>query len=633
MTTQKRHSFTDVVWEKYGAKIEKAAAGYVAENFRQLGLQTHRGDEPDEAHMAHLSLRRIIPYDTPGDRVDFDAVAAAYIEVYKTSRSHAVKREFKQWLRVACSVELDGGLRDFRIVNTGIYNHGENRAAGTLTDTLVPYICADRLDAAADAITARYYPEALLEPTPIDVRRFAENMGLTIREICLSRSSAVFGQMVFNDCTVEYYDMDTRRYDTLEAARGTVLVDSEIYFLRTLGSWNNTVIHECVHWEQHRKAFGLERLHGENADAIRCQSAEKTAQTRTGADWMEWQANALAPRVLMPRGAFKRKAAEIAARHMAKTQTAKIADVIREVIFELHEFFGVSIQSAKIRMIDIGYTSAIGVFEYVDDRYLPAYSFGDGAAGRNRTFSIPVAASNRQYAANPGFRRLIDSGGFVYINAHYCINAPEYVAANGYGVLEMTEYATQNMDECCLAFERLTRPNDDFGVRGYTEHALFHNAVSQTVTAHEYSRNEQNRAVEARAAALLAERDEVRAAVKVMEKLPATFHKSLVKLMEWRGVTNEQLAASALLSAKTIQRLRAQAERKCEMQTLVAVCIGLHLPPYMSMPLIEKAGLKIKVGKKSMTYAHLLSAHFRGTVYEANEYLEAAGYPPLSGRE
>ena len=307
--------------------------------------------------------------------------------------------------------------------------------------------------------------------------------------------------------------------------------------------------------------------------------------------------------------------------------------MIADAVIELSDFFGVSVQSAKIRMIDVGYTEAIGVFEYVDDRYVPAYSFENGAAGKNQTFSIPVLDSAHQYVFNADFQRLVDSGNFVYIDAHYCINDPKYVTANKYGILEMTGYAVKHIDECCLIFDRSTRPNDNFGVQRYTECILFQSAVSRTVTEYKYSHNDHNRDIASRAAVMLAEYGEVKAAVKIMEQLPATFHQSLIALMKWRGVTNEQLAEKSLLSPKTIQRMRTNPDYKCDIRTLVAVCIGLQLPSYVSTDLIEKAGIKIKIGVENMTYAHILSTYSKSTIFEANEYLEVAGYPPLSGSE
>lgn len=37
---------------------------------------------------------------------------------------------------------------------------------------------------------------------------------------------------------------------------GTILIDPRVAYIRNLGALNNTIIHECVHWHIHRKAFG-----------------------------------------------------------------------------------------------------------------------------------------------------------------------------------------------------------------------------------------------------------------------------------------------------------------------------------------------------------------------------------------
>ena len=58
---------------------------------------------------------------------------------------------------------------------------------------------------------------------------------------------------------------------------------------------------------------------------------------------------------------------------------------MESVVFELADFFGVSKLSAKIRMIDLGYKEAIGVFTYVDDHYI-SNSFEAAAMQKNQTF-------------------------------------------------------------------------------------------------------------------------------------------------------------------------------------------------------------------------------------------------------
>lgn len=635
MADNKKRSFSSVVWKQYSDDIEKAVSVYVDENWQQLDLHAHRVQNPDEAYLDDLRFHRLISYDAPGDIIKFDIVVIAGIAIFETSHSQAIDGEVDKWFRVSCEVELNDGLHDFRIIDIDEYDHRQNNPQGYLTDSLVPYIGTAQLEQTAEAILKQYYPQALEKPAPVDVRVFAENMGLTIKEARLSRTGTIFGVMIFTDCTIDYYDLDIRRFDLLEVERKTLLVDPEVYFLRSLGSWNNTVIHECVHWEKHRKVFELERMYNENVRMIRCQVSEKETdeQKRTDTGWMEWHANALAPRIQMPRNPFRQKAAELIAEYKKSWQTENVSDVMPSVILELSDFFGVSLQAAKIRMIDVGYTEAIGTYEYVDDRYVPSHSFKDGAIGKNQTYSVPIVDSIIEYAVNPDFGRMMDSGNFVYVDSHFCINDPKYVVQNEHGIFEMTEYATRNMDECCLSFDRTTRPNTSFGANRYTECVLFQHAVSKTISDFKYNHTDHNKDVEARAAVMRAEIDEAKSAAKMMESLPATFHQALVALMKWRGMTNEQLAEKALISSKTIQRMRNDPDHKNDLETVIAVCIGLQLPPYISDPFIEKAGLKLKVGEKGITYAHLLTTLYQNPIHEFNEYLEVAGYPPLSGKE
>lgn len=630
----KARSFTGYIWNRYSGEIEKAVSGYIEENLSRLELGSRYAWEQDEAELAELNLHRVIARDAPGTRVSFDVIAIAEIVVYHTSHSEAMESGAQKWFRVSCEAELSGGFKDFSIKSIDEYDNSGNKTRGSLTDTLVPLIYAADLEQHAEAILADAYPEALSAPVAVDVREFAQRLGLTVEERRLSRGATIFGEMIFSDCKADYYDDSARRYVSFGAAAGTILVDPEIYFLRTLGSWNNTVIHECVHWIKHRRVFELERLYDENVSRIRCKVAESAAdeQKRSDTEWMEWHANALAPRILMPRRTFRQKADEIISRYKRENNTDRLGDVISPVILDLSDFFGVSVQAAKIRMIDVSYAEAIGAFEYVDDRYVSPYSFADGAIGRNQTFSVPAVDGLIQYAFNADFRKLIDSGGFVHADSHYCINSPKYITRNEHGIFEMTEYAKRHIDECCLVFERRVKPNTAFGAQRYTECALFQSAVAKTLTEIEYDHTDRNKETAERAAALRAEMLEVKEASKIADELPGSFRHSLKKLMEWRGTTVEKLAERALLSPRTIQRMRNEDEREWKLDHVAAVCVGLGLPSSLSVPLIEKAGHTLR-GEKGVVLSHLLATRCGCPIQEFNECLEAAGRPPLSGEE
>jgi hypothetical protein len=119
---------------------------------------------------------------------------------------------------------------------------------------------------------------------------------------------------------------------------------------------------------------------------------------------------------------------------------------------------------------------------------------------------------------------------------------------------------------------------------------------------------------------------------ELIRKLPATFGGALIALMGWREMTVEQLAEKSLVSAKTIQRMRTNANYRFELGTVIAVCIGLNLPCYVSTALVERAGLAFKPTDEHVAYQHLLSEYCDRTVQDCNEALTLAGFSPI-GRE
>jgi len=67
---------------------------------------------------------------------------------------------------------------------------------------------------------------------------------------------------------------------------------------------------------------------------------------------MEWQANALAPRILMPFHATKIKTSEIIRAYLNARRSDSVIDVMESVIDTVATFFGVSRQAAKIRLYE-----------------------------------------------------------------------------------------------------------------------------------------------------------------------------------------------------------------------------------------------------------------------------------------
>jgi len=631
----KLNSFRDVIEDMFYDDIFNELLKYVEDNPDKMDSCSHSVESPDEASLSDFQVKLVDITDSDSNEILFDVVVSAEIEIAETVKRNRETDGIEQWFRISCSAELEDGLQNFTISDIHIYNKYRNNKRNHLSEYLVPIIYKDKLDDVAEAFLAKYYPEALTEPMALPTREVAKRMGLNVQEVHITKTFSVFGQTYFSDCEIQYYDREARVYKPLAVKRGTILVDPDVYFMRNVGSMNNTIIHECVHWDLHKKFFELEKLYNEEARVISCQVQEgiRPESKRSPLDWMEWHANSLAPRILMPAKQARQKVKELIAKNKRVMQSENITDIMESVVFELSDFFEVSRQAAKIRMIDFGYTEVIGVLTYIDDHYISNYAFEKAALKHNQTFTIGMQDALFEYATNDDFKKLLDSGKYVYVDAHFCINDSKYIRQNNNGYAELTDYASQHIDECCLIFDLKARKNNSYGVSYYTECVLFKNAVSDTIVEAKYSNSTQNQLTEARAAELKRINQEARQTTNILRCLPATFSGTLIAHMDRLEYTVEFLEEKSLVNNKTIQRMRNDDRKQHKLPTVVAVCIGLQLNPVLSADLIKKAGHTFRIDEEHIIYQMLLNSYYQNSIYECNEILRANNCKPLSKEE
>lgn len=148
----------------------------------------------------------------------------------------------------------------------------------------------------------------------------------------------------------------------------------------------------------------------------------------------------------------------------------------------------------------------------------------------------------------------------------------------------MTDYGRLHMDECCLVFELKVKATNKYGEEFYKECVLFRDVdsgiVFQTTFAKEVSAD-----VMGKADAILAREMEIQ---RVLQELPAQFGAALVYLMEWVEISEETLEEKALVSTKLVQCLRNNPAYPKNVDCVVAVCIGMNLPPELSNALISR---------------------------------------------
>lgn len=617
-------SFKDYVADRFYNELFTAVQSYTADNCDDLDLRLYRVRNIGGIEMSDIEVKFVYVNDLPDMKIDFDIAVEAELEVRESDYHYDESENCRQWFMLKCSGDLDCNLDDFTISSVTEYT-SKNKQSKPMSDSLVPIINKEQLESAAADFLRRHYPEALKIPMAVEPQVLAEKMGLVVEMREITKDFSVFGQIYFHDCDAEFYDEDSDEMVQTHADARTIFVDPKAYFLRNLGSVNNTIVHECVHWDKHRKAFELERLYNSSASKIKCQVAGGIKDNiRDAADWMEWQANALAPRIQMPLIMFKTKAFEFIKQFRTELGTSKLIDVMEPVIDALAAFFCVSRLAAKIRMIDAGYEEAIGTFTYIDGRYVKPHRFKKGALERNQTFSIGAEDAAIQSITNTEMAALVRDGSYIYVDSHFVLNHPKYVTQDIFGQTLLTDYARTHMEECCLVFELSVKTG--CRERYYTECFLNRDKTSNIDFDIKYCNGFEYAAPEKKAQLLA---DTIAEEMRVYNELPNSYTSSLKMVRKWRKVTYNELAEEIMVNERTIRRI-VNGEEQGSINSIVLICLGLHLPPKISSHIIRNSPFSLNFNNNShIWYDFALTHLYPKSMDEIRTFLQEHGAETL----
>ena len=602
-------SITKYVKEHYFDEVSRAGIDYFLQNVIELGVSV---DELTESISIEYSD---IKYVSAGKRedglIDIDVVLNIFAEVSWLTGFESITTQKKiRWLRVSCSALVDDGLKNFQIQAVAPYKKGRlSLFEHPLSDELVPFLWRDELDDTAEAILTLYYPEVLQSPMQINPYTLARTLGLGIEFREITQDTSIFGRIYFEDDTEQ------------GISEKTIVIDSNLEKIRPSGTINNTIIHECLHWILHRYSVELEKG---SADIIaQISTTEEAVET----DWMEWQVHSLAPKIMMPKGMtqqfLKVKFAELKVTRQVKA----MIDIIEDLIKATANYFGVTIIAAQKRLVEFGIEEARGAFNYIDGRYVPAYSWQRGFLGVDQTFSIGLKDLSKLLSEHQSIKNRLAEGGLVYIESHICLNDSKYIALSEAGIPKLTYYARTHMDECCLVFEK---SNHNQGSSKVTFTNVLNNSAELSITpSFKYPANDRNLDIESRARLLGELSSELRQALK---ELPYDFGGALTYLRKYRKLTNQSLSDLSLLSVEYISNLQNNHIKEPSVQTVVALCIAMSLHFQLSDELLKRSGRSLRSLSmdEDMLYNLMIMSSSDYTVEDCNQILLENNLPPLT---
>ena len=126
----------------------------------------------------------------------------------------------------------------------------------------------------------------------------------------------------------------------------------------------------------------------------------------------------------------------------------------------------------------------------------------------------------------------------------------------------------------------------------------------------------------------LSQPERIRKMNDVLDNLPRTFHKALCSVMELAGMTIEELEWASKVSSRTISRYRTGDAKSYSGDKIVAMCVAMRLPPWLSRELI-KAGVGLSETPRQRTYMMILDGMYTSSVDEVQAILSSFGEDAL----
>ena len=500
---------------------------------------------------------------------------------------------------------------------TGIFSAWEHEApeGWMLSDYLIPILRKDEIEEGAEALLRRLYPKAIADPKENDAFRLAECMGLEVMRLPLHNQKRTRSILFFHAGTVTVKDEQSdeekdKPPHAVEIPPNTIVINTNAVHKDYC---QLDVYHECIHYDWHFMFYRLQDMHSNDVRQLKMIREVKRFREnrRNPLTWMEWQARRGAFGLMMPlcfmNPLVRKRLKELDGYklHMGEKMDRLARGIAGE--YDLPKF------RVRARLIQMGFVAARGALNYVDERYIEPFAFSLENGMGDYSFVIDRQSAFIEYERNHDFRERIGSGQYVFADGHLCLNQPQYVTQTAKG-LRLTKWANAHVDECCLRF-----------VSVYEQSETAEYCFGALNSDEEYNNHYLMFLGEA-----LTRQEQLTAMNRMINSLPHTFYETLEHLMRMRKITIEQLEEKAFLSARTISRLRTEERREYSLDQVIALCIALALPPWLSCEMLTRAGFTLRSTPLHRAYRFVLDCMFMDTVEDVQRFLTSSGQPPLN---
>lgn len=217
----------------------------------------------------------------------------------------------------------------------------------------MPFLSRDQIEQIADGVI-RQYKNALVPENHlcynVDPTELASLLGYTVDYQYLTRDGSILGKTASGRMWITVYDSDKTEmlYDLDDR---TILIEKRLLFSpRNVGRKNFTIAHELAHQIINR-SFPESR--GEECRVF-CDYRRSVQPRKVERDWHEWQADALAAALLLPKDAVTDAMFLFVLGEKMKVLSRKYSQYKYERFCDMAEFLQVSRSALAYRMEQLG---------------------------------------------------------------------------------------------------------------------------------------------------------------------------------------------------------------------------------------------------------------------------------------
>lgn len=625
------YTFTEILKQLFGISIEETLARYVNARQREIRIQGYLTD-CDRICLKPASTRVIWTESELGQELfhnEADLYVSAQLEGYSVADDRSITSGNKPvifWMRYIldmwpCHRTCAGPLVT---IVPKIPGPAERKKRWVyLNQYFLPVLYKNDYDLTTELIFKRYWPEVLEKAMPVDGYELARRMELPIRFVSFPPESTLMGQIFFDvtECTI----MENGRRKKITVMPGTILINREM--CKTDYDINTTIVHECCHMVLNTQFFFLQGMTGNctscgMAAGRNRKNGRKALMKRnlSPIEWMELQAEKLPAYLLLPEATVRRTVDEWI-KHTFNGDRGP--ETMAQIVLGLVRDFRVSKAMAKYRLVELGYSEAEGVMNYIDGKYIKDHGCsGPWPAGA--VFSVSFQDAVHMYGNDLGFTKAINSGRYIYVDGHFCLKDSKYVR-RGYGnVYYLTEYARKHIDECCIAFHangRAGRGNYEYGLAAREKTVPVTDRLNTRYSFTAEPGTEASR----KEIGFFLQDAELWGALE--RGFPDDFAGSLLSIMKAKGITQSELSLRFNVDRKIIYKLLNAPQPS--VAHIVAACVALDVPYQISEVLLRKAGHVLRSIPLHNVYRMILNNTATLTIEMCDEILRSKRLPTL----